>query len=168
VKRAAGMRAVAELRPHPWRTLAPGMTAAEQARLQASIETYGLQEPLAITASGIVLDGCERLNVARQLGLEAVPVRIVAPASEPRYVAESLLQRKHLSAGQKAAVAIELAAIEHALHEGKARKLQNLRRGHSSEEAVSATSRNTHQGDRGGDRPRLRTNRPTRPDRAHP
>src|SRR5438105_8631060 len=88
-----------ELWPHEWTVLVPPMSSQERKALVASVREYGIQEPLATTRAGVVLDGRERLNVAAELGLPRVPVRVVDPADPLRYVVESVLRRRHLSAG---------------------------------------------------------------------
>ena len=65
-------------------------------------------DALAIDHEDVVLDGLLRLRVARRLGFETVPVRIVAPADETEYVLRSGLHRRHLTKSQLAALVLEL------------------------------------------------------------
>jgi ParB-like chromosome segregation protein Spo0J len=42
----------------------------------ASVQDEGVREPLTINLQWFVIDGCHRLNAARQLGIEYVEVRV--------------------------------------------------------------------------------------------
>src|SRR4051812_39572096 len=95
-------RAPAELRPHPQGDLVPPMGENEYGALRASIEQRGLQTPIDIDAGGTVLDGHQRLRAARELGLEQVPVRLVAPQDQVEYLVEAAIRRRQLSASQLA------------------------------------------------------------------
>ncbi|MDX6413667.1 MAG: hypothetical protein QOH23_1077, partial [Gaiellaceae bacterium] len=84
------------------------MQPDEYAAFLADIAERGILVPLEISEEGKVLDGRHRLQAARELGIDTVPVRIVAPADEHEHVLLAALQRRHLSASQKAALAVEL------------------------------------------------------------
>jgi len=106
------------------------MTVVEAAALHADIAARGIQVPLDITAAGHVLDGRHRHRVALALGLDSVPVRVVDPPDEVEYMLLAALQRRQLSASQRAALALELEEYRttrtHAAH----RKQANLRNSH--------------------------------------
>ena len=51
-----------------------GRAVAEVAR---SIEEFGFQQPLVVTADGVIIAGHTRWRAARKLGLETVPCRVV-------------------------------------------------------------------------------------------
>ena len=72
--------AVGELRPHPEADRVPALTGGDYRLLRADIARRGVLVPLAATPSGFVLDGCARLAIAGELGLEAVPVRESSPS----------------------------------------------------------------------------------------
>jgi ParB-like chromosome segregation protein Spo0J len=62
------------------------MPPQEYAAFAADIEARGIQVPLEITAEGALLDGRHRLRAASELGIERLPVRIVAPADPHEHV----------------------------------------------------------------------------------
>src|SRR5947209_16769519 len=91
------------LRPHPQAGELPRLSAADLAALKQDVREHGLQVPLAITAEGEVLDGQARLQVATELGLEELPVRVVATEDPLSFMLRAALVRRHLSPSQKAA-----------------------------------------------------------------
>jgi N6-adenosine-specific RNA methylase IME4 len=115
-----------QLRPHQHTELPP-LSALARAALEADISKRGIVEALEITADGVVLNGRERLAAAQQLGLEQVPIRIVNPADETEHVILAALQRRHLSASQRAALALELDRYRELKTEADQRRRQNLR-----------------------------------------
>jgi len=115
-----------ELRPHKHTGLPP-LSALARVALEADIGKRGIVEPLEINAEGLVLNGRERLTAAEQLGLEQVPVRIVNPADETEHVILAALQRRHLSASQRAALALELDRYRELKTAAEQRSRQNLR-----------------------------------------
>lgn len=118
---------VAKLRPHPCAELVPALQAAEATALAADISARGILRPLEINAEGVVLDGHERLRVARTLGLVDVPVRIVQAVDERSYILLEALLRKHLNPGQRALIALDLAEIEQERTAARTRQRANLR-----------------------------------------
>jgi N6-adenosine-specific RNA methylase IME4 len=119
-------RRTEELRPHE-HTQLPPLSALARAALEADIGKRGIIEPLEITAEGVVLNGRERLAAARQLGQEQVPVRIVDPVDEFEHIILAALQRRHLSASQRAALALELDRYRELKTTAEQRRRQNLR-----------------------------------------
>jgi ParB-like chromosome segregation protein Spo0J len=117
------------LRAHPQADLIPRLTPGEYRTLVVDIDRRRLLTPLEITRERVVLDGHQRLRAARQLGLERVPVRVVAPDDEVAHMLLAALRRRQLSASQRAALALELDEIEQAKEQGRARRLANLRPG---------------------------------------
>jgi N6-adenosine-specific RNA methylase IME4 len=102
------------------------MQRDEYAAFLADIAERGILVPLEITAGGGVLDGRHRLRAATELGMDTVPVQIVAPTDEHEHVLLAALQRRHLSASQKAALAVELDCYREAKTEAEQRRLANL------------------------------------------
>lgn len=96
------------LRLHEQAQLVPSMSPSEFAAFLADVAANGIEQPLAITADAVVLDGRHRLHAARELGLERVPVRVVAPPDPVGFMLRSALQRRQLSASQRAALALDL------------------------------------------------------------
>jgi N6-adenosine-specific RNA methylase IME4 len=117
----------ASLRLHPEASLVPPMTKAEYAELRSSIGERGILSPLEVTPEGVVLDGRARLRAALDLELEHVPVRIVAPENEVEYMVLAAIQRRHLTASQRAALALELVRYEKLRDAARRRQRQNLR-----------------------------------------
>jgi N6-adenosine-specific RNA methylase IME4 len=105
------LRAVTGLREHPAAPLVPTMTLPEYEAFKADLAANGIQQPLEISEEGVVLDGRHRLQAARELGLERVPVRIVETTHPAEYMLRSALQRRHLSQSQKACLAVELISL---------------------------------------------------------
>src|SRR5215213_401021 len=114
------------LRPHPRAALVPEASAAEYKALLDDVHRRGVVTPLEVSAEGVVLDGRQRLRAARQLCREQVPVRVVSPEDESAYMLLAALRRRHLSASQKAALALELQEVERAREQARERSLANL------------------------------------------
>lgn len=119
--------ALSDLRPHPLAERIPAMSPDERALLHEDIARRGILAPLEATREGVVLDGRHRLEAARALGLGEVPVRIVAPADEAAHILNAALARRHLTASQRAALAVECAEYQRTRQEGMARRRANLR-----------------------------------------
>lgn len=120
---------IEDLSPHVLSIRMPTMTGTEQTLLRTDIATRGIQNPLEITPHGVVLDGCHRLAVARELGITEVPVRTVTPDDEAAHILGAALTRRNLSASQKAALAVECDEYRMACVRGRQRKLANLKPG---------------------------------------
>jgi N6-adenosine-specific RNA methylase IME4 len=116
-----------ELQFHAQAEIVPEMSAEEYAPFLVDIAERGILTPLEVTAAGIVLDGRARLRAARELGLERLPTRIVEPDDEHEHMLRSALRRRHLTASQRAALALELADYHLVREQADARKRANLR-----------------------------------------
>ena len=99
-------RSPKSLRGHREAARIPSMSVNEAAALEEDAALNGIQVPLDINAAGVVLDGRQRHRVALALGLDSVPVRVVAPPDEVEFMFRTALVRRHLSAGQKALVVL--------------------------------------------------------------
>jgi N6-adenosine-specific RNA methylase IME4 len=117
-----------QLQPHESLTRVPQMPPEEYAAFRADIESRGIQVPLEITADGTLLDGRHRLRAASELGIEQLPVRIVAPDDPAEHVLLAALQRRHLTASQRAALALELDDYRQAKAKAQQNRLANLNR----------------------------------------
>jgi N6-adenosine-specific RNA methylase IME4/ParB-like chromosome segregation protein Spo0J len=115
------------LRLHPQAGLVPAMSEAEFASLRADLAQRGILTPLEVTCEGVVLDGRARLRAARELGLEDVPVLVIAPEDEVQHMILAALQRRHLSASQRALLVLELHSYADLTGAGKKRSRANLR-----------------------------------------
>jgi hypothetical protein len=128
-------RPTGSLRPHAQAELVPAMAADQYEAFLADIAERGVLCPLEITREGVVLDGRERIRAATELGIEQLPVRIVEPADEVEHIILAALQRRQLSASQRAALVLELDSYHHLQAEARSRQRANLR--HSLEVANS-------------------------------
>ena len=115
------------LRLHPRGELVPELTSAEYESLLIDIGERGVLTPLEVTRTGRLLDGRARLRAASELGLSEVPIRIVAPDDEVRHLVLAALNRRQLSASQRAALWLELSDYEHELNAGRERQRANLK-----------------------------------------
>lgn len=105
----------------------PESTRQEYRQLRADIEQRGIVTPLEITADKVVLDGRQRLRAAGELGIARVPVAVVAPADEVTHMLLAALLRRHLTASQRAALALELSDYEQERERAQRRQRANLR-----------------------------------------
>jgi N6-adenosine-specific RNA methylase IME4 len=112
------------------------MPAAEYAAFRADIDRRGLQVPLEVTERGIVLDGRQRLRAALELGLERVPVLVVAPVDELDHMLRAAILRRQLSASQKAALVLELEQEQYVQLRGEAAERQRANLKQSTEVAT--------------------------------
>ncbi len=124
---AVEFRSPQSLRVHREAVRIPSSSADEAAALRADIAANDIQVPLDINAYGEVLDGRERLGVALALGLDRVPVRVIAPDDEVEYMFRMALVRRHFSAGQKALAVLGLDEYRTTRDAAERRKRANLR-----------------------------------------
>jgi N6-adenosine-specific RNA methylase IME4 len=121
-----GEELVERLSPHPNAGMVPALEADEYRLLRDDVELRGIVTPLEITPDLVVVDGHQRLRIAHELQLARVPVRVVRPDNESRYLVLAALRRRHLSASQRAAIALELDDYELAQIDARARQRANL------------------------------------------
>src|SRR4051812_13023375 len=85
----------------PYKDAVRRHTPAERARLKALLAQVGkVLDPIEVTRDGRVIDGHTRLELARELGFDEVPVLIVDAASEAEEWAlavELNVARRHLT-----------------------------------------------------------------------
>ncbi|MBL4846978.1 MAG: ParB N-terminal domain-containing protein, partial [Planctomycetes bacterium] len=130
------------------------MSTSEWIDFLASVEAEGIKEPLRVTAerSGpdvvdagsvsespgaaeqrrwVVLDGRHRLRAALKLGLATVPCLAVdlGGQSEVDYLVDAALLRRHLSASQRAALAVDLDFYRQEQEEARERVLAGAEQG---------------------------------------
>ncbi len=125
----AEVRSPKDLRAHRQAALVPSMSVAEADALRADIARRGIVTPLAITMENVVLDGRHRHRIALELGLAAVPVRVVDPPDEVDYMLSAAIQRRHLNPSQRAALVLQLSDYLEEKAAAAARKKGNLRNG---------------------------------------
>ena len=122
-----GEELVDRLSSHPNAGMVPALEADEYRLLRDDVEQRGIVTPLEITPDLVVVDGHQRLRIARELQLARVPVRVVRPDDEIRYMVLAALRRRQLSASQRAAIALELDDYELVQVDARARQRANLR-----------------------------------------
>jgi N6-adenosine-specific RNA methylase IME4/ParB-like chromosome segregation protein Spo0J len=125
--RADRLRRIADLRLHPSIAEVPALSASEFEALKTDIELLGVRVPVEATSEGVVLDGRARLEAAQLLGHETIAVRTVAPADDLAHILRAALLRRHLSASQKAALALRLVPYEELRVDAAKRQHANLR-----------------------------------------
>lgn len=87
---------------HPLCTLFPRLAGAEFEALKADIATHGLRQPI-ITHDGLILDGGNRYRACVEAGVEPT-LEEFAGENLVSFVLSANLHRRHLSAGQQAAI----------------------------------------------------------------
>jgi N6-adenosine-specific RNA methylase IME4 len=115
-----------ELRAHAYELVPPLALIAREA-LKADVRKRGIVQPLEINKKGVVLNGRERLAIATELALAHVPVRLVNPSDEVEHIILGALQRRHLTASQRAALALELDSYQQLRADADTRRRHNLR-----------------------------------------
>jgi N6-adenosine-specific RNA methylase IME4 len=120
------LRRVDALSPHPEADRIPVMPESEYAALRSDIELRGIQVPIEVTPTEVVLDGRQRLRAARELGQAQVPVRAVAADDELDYMFRAAILRRQLTASQRAALVVERDAWRQLREAGRRRQRANL------------------------------------------
>ncbi len=88
----------------PFADLLPPLTPEERQALLADVKEHGITVPVVVTDADEVIDGNTRLQIAVELGLTDIPVKVVSGLSDAkkREMALSLnLHRRHLTSEQK-------------------------------------------------------------------
>jgi N6-adenosine-specific RNA methylase IME4 len=114
------------LHPHPAVELVPEMAADEWQAFKSDIVQRGILQPLEVLKDNVVVDGRHRLRAARELKLARVPVRLVEPPDVVEHILLAASRRRNLSAGQLAALAVELELHRRNLREATERKPSKL------------------------------------------
>jgi ParB-like chromosome segregation protein Spo0J len=105
---------------HRLADIVPPMTTEEFAELKADIKAHGLREPVTLL-DGKILDGKHRYRACRELGVSVTTREFPRNDGQPvDFVISENVKRRHLTTGQKAAVAHEARpTIERELAEEK-------------------------------------------------
>jgi|GEM_PF-5066142 len=111
---------------HPFADAFPMMTDEEMDRLVEDIKQHGQIEPCIVNSQGVLLDGRNRRAACEQLGIEP-RVKYVNPESETAYIASLNIHRRHMTVGERQALAplLEKSFKE----EARARQVAGGRRG---------------------------------------
>jgi len=117
------------LKPHPLRARMPkrAKDSLAFAALTESIHTHGVNEPLAITADGHIIDGIERWHAAKDWQLAAVPCIVHADEDAPRLIVESLTARRQMTRG--AAVYCVIPLLTEFFKNCETRRVANIAKG---------------------------------------
>lgn len=113
---------------HPAAELFPMMSDAELQGLAEDIHEHGLLEPI-ILLNGKILDGRNRYAACELAGIEPRFLEINDIASPTIYVLSRNLCRRHLTVGQRAAIAVDCLPLLH--EEARKRHGGNMRYGSS-------------------------------------
>ena len=107
-----------------------------------AVRAHGVLQPLEMTPAGVVLDGRHRLRAARELGVRKLPVRVVAPDDEEAYIVTVAVSRRHLNAGQRAAIVVSLQRFHEERAQARQRQRANLKQ-HTEVRPVSPRNTKT-------------------------
>jgi hypothetical protein len=116
---------------HPALKDFPRLTEAERIVLTASVERNGIQIPLIITEENKVIDGRERLEIARALELDDVPVSVVnmkTDAEVRAFAFENRVTAPNMTRSRKVLFILELhpdLAMSGGGRAGRPKKLEN-------------------------------------------
>jgi hypothetical protein len=134
------MRDVAALRPHPevlglhrWE---PG--SEQFAALARDIEQRGIDVPLFVTASGLIMDGVTRWRCAQAAGLHQVPCQVRPERDVVTIALKSIAGRRHYSKGAMAYIAIPLS--DYSEKAAEKRKKGNLWKGNQVPNPIESDS----------------------------
>ena len=95
------------------------MTKAELRALAEDIKANGLRHPIVRHRDGRIIDGRNRFLACGRAGVACPAVTYDQPdATIPAYVGSQNLHRRHLTPGQRAAIASELAELGHGGNRG--------------------------------------------------
>lgn len=80
------------------RNYLPTLTAEERKNLENSIREHGIQSPLILMkGTTFLLDGHNRLEVAKKLNIKVVPVEVQATNNAEEWILRNQLSRRNLS-----------------------------------------------------------------------
>lgn len=137
------------MEPHPLALMFPEMAQDERRELMEHISAHGQMHPI-VTHDGMILDGRNRYWCCLVLGLAPVLKEWNGEAGSPlAYVVGCNLHRRHLTPGQRAAIAVDLK--ERLQEEYRGRQLAGLKRGKKNPESRVVISDDT------GERPDARS-----------
>src|SRR5262245_15926265 len=99
----------------PYRDVLPPLTPQERDDLRRDIQANGVAVAVVITDADEVLDGHNRLEIAAELGLDRVPLTVLAGLTPEQKLARAVglnLNRRHLTPGQRAMIAARIATAK--------------------------------------------------------
>lgn len=109
-----------------YKELFPVMTAKEMENLVASIRENGLRYPLVLNGKGVLVDGYNRLEACKRVGIKPKTrtVKFRTKEEELSFIFDSNRYRRHLNDFQLAEIGYKIYEIR--AEEGKKRKKENL------------------------------------------
>jgi len=110
---------------HPIANILPLMSTSEIKELAEDIKNQGLKEPIVLL-DNMILDGRNRYRACEQINIEPQVAQFKG-SSPIAYVLSLNVKRRHLTASQKAAVAVD--AEPFFAEEAKKRQLETLKKG---------------------------------------
>lgn len=98
-----------DLSLHDRATMIPDMSGEEMQELLSSLKTEGQLVPITVTPARVIVDGRHRWEAAKILGWESVLCEIIDLPEDMalQYMVTTAIIRRHLTAGQKAAILIQ-------------------------------------------------------------
>jgi N6-adenosine-specific RNA methylase IME4 len=97
------------MKAHPFADLLPPMTEAEYVELRESIRANGQREPITLYR-GLILDGRNRARACGEIRRKVATKPFKGTDAEAlAYVLDLNVKRRHLTEGQKAMLAVEIA-----------------------------------------------------------
>lgn len=127
------------MKTHPVANLFPMLADGELADLAADIKANGLRLPI-VTWQGQIIDGRNRLAACKLAGVEPQTVDFTG-ADPVKYIVSTNLKRRHLSDGQRGALAVELEPWF--AEPAKGRQLAGLKQGTKRPVPASGPERET-------------------------
>jgi DNA modification methylase len=106
---------------HEASRLFPSMSDEEYQELKADIALNGQREPITVR-DGLIIDGRHRYRACLELSVEPKTTLLARSESIIRFVLSQNLRRRHLSASQKAAIAVQADLMAQAELEAKRRQ----------------------------------------------
>ena len=92
---------------HPVSEIFPAMTPEEFQRLVESIKDHGLNDPIALSSDGRIVDGKERYRACLEAGVEPRFKTLPEDTDLLSYAMDMNIHRQHLTEDQRACVAVE-------------------------------------------------------------
>ena len=95
--------------------LVPRPTEDEYRLLKEDIQANGINVPLVVNSAYVLLDGYTRMQVAEELDIRELTVKVESPRdelAEREYVIRANLSRRHLTGAQKDKLGLALLGIE--------------------------------------------------------
>ena len=93
-----------DLKLHAQANVVPDPNQDDWDMLAADIQRRGIQVPIEILSDGTIVDGRTRYRIAKNFGIQVVPVRIVDPPDPFDYMILAAVARRHLSKAQATAL----------------------------------------------------------------